>query len=315
MSNVGQWTAGVFRFVVEVPNLCCSLSSVGLTITKLHFRLLLLLLLLGFRPFLPRFISSTMSVKFVLKAWQFMAASDEQPAAADGNSPTTIQAVPDSLDGFVLLITQNLNAQDATAALKELLANVPSDYVFPLHKVSLDLLAAVKNFDFRCTTILGSVGEGANMLLLWPEVPRNHPKFTRLNLVLWLENNCVLFNAFHSCGHSAPFIVNQLDGVQKKIEGKAFVTRIAQMERAEMQNPVANKGKVEHVIFTIAAATTDIICEMIMFAKTSSSTNVSLDHLKHRFGQLGTDLDAFANGGELPASLEKYGVLEQFYQA
>ena len=86
------------------------------------------------------------------------------------------------------------------------------------------------------------------------------------------------------------------------------------MEQAELQNPVANKGKLEHAIFTIAAATTDIICEMMMFAKTSYSKDVTLDHLKHRFGQLVTDLVSFENDGELPASLEKYGVLEQFYQ-
>ena len=62
------------------------------------------------------------------------------------------------------------------------------------------------------------------------------------------------------------------------------------------------------------ATTTDIICEMMMFAKTSYSKDVTLDHLKHRFGQLVTDLVSFENDGELPASLEKYGVLEQFYQ-
>jgi hypothetical protein len=256
-----------------------------------------------------------MSVKFVLKSWQFVAASDEQPAAADGNPPTTIQAIPDSLDAFVQLITQqNLRAEDAIPSLKLLLASVPSDYGFPLHKVTLELLSAVKNFDFRCTTILGSAGEGANLLLLWPEVPRNLPKFTRWNLVLWLEYSCILFNAFHSCDGSAPFIVDKLDSVQKKIEGQAFKTRLGIMERAELQDPVANKGKLEHAIFTIAAATTDIICEMIMFAKTAYSKDVTLDHLKHRFGQLDTDLASFENTGELPAGLEKYGGLEQFYQ-
>ena len=256
-----------------------------------------------------------MSVKFVLKSWQFVAASDDQPAAADGNPPTTIQAVPDLLAGFVQLVTQqNLNAEDAITALKRLLASVPCDYGFPLHKVTLEFLAAIKNFDFRCTTILGSVGEGAIMLLLWPEVPRNLPKFTRLNLVVWLENNAVLFNAFHICEGSAPFLVEKLDGVQKKIDGQAFKNRVGIMEQAELQNPVANKGKLEHAIFTIAAATTDIICEMMMFAKTSYSKDVTLDHLKHRFGQLVTDLVSFENDGELPASLEKYGVLEQFYQ-
>jgi hypothetical protein len=256
-----------------------------------------------------------MSIKVVLKSWRFVAACDEQPAAAAGNPPTTIQGVPELLDGFVQLVTQQeLNAEDAMVSLKVLLAAVPTDYGFPLHKVTLEFLGAVKNFDFRCTTILGSVGEGWNTLSLWPDVPRNNPKFTRVNLSLWLEHNCVLFNAFHDCDGSAPFIVAKIDGVQRKVDGQAFKNRVGIMERAALLNPAANKGKLERAIFAIAAATTDIICEMIMFAKISYSVNVTLDHLKHRFEQLDTDLASFENDGELPADLGKYSGLEQFYQ-
>lgn len=254
-----------------------------------------------------------MSIKFVHKCWHFMCACDEQPLAADGKTRTKIQKIPDLMEEFVgLLEQQDLNALGAVGALKILLANVPGEYRFPAEKVTLELVGAVKSFDFRSTSILGSVGEGMTVLALWPQ--GSWPKFTRLNLVLWLEYNLTLFSAFYVCEGSAPFIVEKLNGVQSKIKSQPFKNQIFVMERDEANDPKGSKDKLETAIFAIAAATTDLVCEMIMFAKTSHSKDVSLDHLKRGFAKLDADLDWFANNGELPAGLEKYSALKELYQ-